>query len=195
MVVAAVVLPPRPDRLVDQALAQLREALSAVLGESADALADVDTPRAERALDRARTLDEKVSALDETLQVAHETLLTRPLRARDRERVAEVREAAPQLDLAVRNVRVLARAVARHTRAGARPPDDLVTAIRELRGAAGALLRDRAGARAPHARRGRFRGARERRRATTSRCTPWSGSCGRWRSTCYARAASSTTRR
>jgi uncharacterized membrane protein YgaE (UPF0421/DUF939 family) len=142
VLVAAVVFPPRPGRLVDEALTRLRDEVGAVLGDCAAALEAVDTPRAEQALGRARRLDVEVEALEEALDVARETLLTRPLRARDRHRFAEIREATPQLDLAIRNLRVLARAVARHTRAGGRPDDDLVKAIRELQGAVAMLLCD-----------------------------------------------------
>jgi uncharacterized membrane protein YgaE (UPF0421/DUF939 family) len=143
VLVAAVVFPPRPDRLVDDALARLRRELGAVVRESADALQHVDTARAEGALARARGLDQEISALDETLEVASETLLTRPLRAGDRRRVTEIREAAPHLDLAVRNLRVLARSVARHARAGDAPPAALLAALRELQAATDAMLRDR----------------------------------------------------
>lgn len=78
-IVAAVVFPPRPDRLVEQALAQ------------------VDTPSAERALGRARGLDQQLSELGEAIAVARETLVTHPRHARDRRRVADIREAAPHL--------------------------------------------------------------------------------------------------
>jgi uncharacterized membrane protein YgaE (UPF0421/DUF939 family) len=142
-IVAAVVFPPRPDRLVEQALARLRGELTAVVGDSAQALAQVDTPSAERALGRARGLDQQLSELDEAIAVARETLITRPRHARDRRRVAEIREAAPHLDLAIRNLRVLARGVVRHTRAGARPSGELLAAFRELQAALGALLVDR----------------------------------------------------
>jgi uncharacterized membrane protein YgaE (UPF0421/DUF939 family) len=142
VVVAAVVLPPRPDKLTQQALARLRGSMSGVLDDCGRSLADLDRTRADRALDRARTLDEQVSALEETLDVARETLLFRPLRVSDRRRVAEIREAAPYIDLAVRNLRVLARAVGRLTRTGPRPPDDLLAALRELEAAVDALLRD-----------------------------------------------------
>jgi uncharacterized membrane protein YgaE (UPF0421/DUF939 family) len=143
IVVAAVVLPPGPDKLLAQALARLRGSMGAVLDECARALADVDRTRAQRALDGARTLDEQVSALEETLDVARETLLLRPLRRSDRRRVAETREAAPFIDLAVRNLRVLARAVVRVTRTGARSPDGVAAALIELKAAVDALLRDK----------------------------------------------------
>jgi uncharacterized membrane protein YgaE (UPF0421/DUF939 family) len=142
VLVAAVVLPPRPGKLTEQSLARLRDSMGAVLDECRRALADADSRRAERALDRARGLDEQVSALEETLDVARETLFLRPLRGDDRRRVAEAREAAPYVDLAVRNLRVLARAVVRFTMTGARPPDGLLAALRELGASVDALLLD-----------------------------------------------------
>jgi uncharacterized membrane protein YgaE (UPF0421/DUF939 family) len=143
VLVAAVVFPPRPGRLVEEALRRLRDELGGVLHESALALERVDTPRAERALDRARGLDEEVAALDEATAVARDTLLTRPHRTLDRRRVAEIRDALPHLDLAARNIRVLARAVFRHARNGAEPPASLLASFRELENAVGAVLRDR----------------------------------------------------
>lgn len=143
VLVAALVFPPRPDRLVDDALVRLRRELGAALRECTEALEQVDTGRAEGALARARGLDQEIAALDETLDVAGETLLTRPLRAGDRRRVAEIRDAAQYLDLAVRNLRVLARSVGRHARAGAAPPAELLAALRELQAATEAVLLDR----------------------------------------------------
>ena len=109
--------------------------------------------------------------------------------------IAEIREAAPHLDLAIRNLRVLARAVARHTRARARPADDLLKAVRELQAAVGALLRD-GQALERHAVAALAFGARVRASATTnSPSMRLSPSSDHWPSIYSARAASTRTRR
>ena len=68
---------------------------------------------AERALLRARELDELEARLEEAIAVSRETARFSPSRRRARGPVDFYAEAAAQIDLAIRNVRVLARGVLR----------------------------------------------------------------------------------
>jgi uncharacterized membrane protein YgaE (UPF0421/DUF939 family) len=87
--------------------------LSATLEEVASALELRDEEAAERALEHARHLDSFVVRLREESDLAHEAVLLAPIDRQTRLLLNQYREAAPKLELAVRNVRVLARAAVR----------------------------------------------------------------------------------
>jgi uncharacterized membrane protein YgaE (UPF0421/DUF939 family) len=82
------------------------------LRETAAALVNHDLEGAERALLRARSLDDEISEFYDALAVARETAWLSPARRRDRGRLALYADAAHQVDYAVRNTRVLARSAA-----------------------------------------------------------------------------------
>ena len=65
---------------------------------------------------RAREIEELTSRFDEAVDVARETTFYAPLRRRSRGRVDDYAAAAARIDLAVRNVRVLARGTIRAIR-------------------------------------------------------------------------------
>lgn len=109
VVVAQVLLPLDPVRIARQAAAPVFDRLQAVLRDNARALADGDLDRAVRALDAARAIDPQVRQLHETLATAQETARMAPTRRGGRRQIDSYELAATQVDLAVRNTRVLAR--------------------------------------------------------------------------------------
>jgi uncharacterized membrane protein YgaE (UPF0421/DUF939 family) len=102
-------LPPRPDRHLRRAVRPVVEELVATLEDVADALHHDDLPSGRDALDRARQLDARVDELRDTLRVADETARLTPLRRGQRGLVDRFAGAVDQLDLTVRDTRVLAR--------------------------------------------------------------------------------------
>lgn len=105
-----VLLPIDPERRVKKAIRLVINESIGVLEETAAALADGDRMRADRALLRAREIDETVRDFRETLNAGHETARIAPSRRRALEHLELYAGAANQIDLTVRNVRVLARA-------------------------------------------------------------------------------------
>jgi uncharacterized membrane protein YgaE (UPF0421/DUF939 family) len=162
-------LPPAPDRQLRRALRPLVSALVATLAAVADALHRDDLEAGRVALGRARELDAELDALRDSVQIAEETARITPLRRQQRHLVDSFAGAVDQLDLAVRDTRVLARAsvaLLRHTDAhedeGA-PPElgdavlDLADAVHALGerlvdGASTGPIRDHAGAAAARTR-------------------------------------------
>jgi uncharacterized membrane protein YccC len=110
----------------------LRE-LAGVLDDIADGLERRDRPTALAALRRARDIDVHTQRFLEALTIGRETAATAPQRRGAREPLAAYSEAGGQLDLAVRNVRVLARGAMRAIEVDDRVPPDVPVAIRELR--------------------------------------------------------------
>jgi len=131
LVVLAVV-PRDPIRLARREADPLLAGLASALDDVADALDAHDVPGAERALESARNLDQLVASLDESLELAAETALLAPLRWRERGPVDRYVIAATHLGLAVRNVRVLARAAVRAVELEPTIPDGLVASVRGL---------------------------------------------------------------
>ncbi|MEU7993911.1 FUSC family protein [Micromonospora sp. NPDC049060] len=111
-----------------QSFADLAEVLDAL----DDALARCDETAARTALDRARELDDCVDRLRTAVRATGETLRFRVRRRRHVGQVREVEATARQLDYAVRNVRVLARAGVTLTRLCADTPPELGDAIPAL---------------------------------------------------------------
>ena len=134
--------------------------LGHTLEEAAGALAAGDTGRAEQALSAARGIDDDVDALEAILPVAVDTARFSPTRRGDRELLRRYEQTMPQVDFAVRNARVLARYVLRHTRgAGAGARRAAADAVRELADAVWELGVAVRAARAPHASCARSRSA------------------------------------
>lgn len=109
LVVAQVVLPLDPARHLLRAAQPVFAGLGAVLDRTSMALAETDPAEAEAALVDARALDGQVRELEAVLDIARETARFSPSRRGRRKTVQQYREAARQIDLAVRNTRVLAR--------------------------------------------------------------------------------------
>jgi uncharacterized membrane protein YgaE (UPF0421/DUF939 family) len=102
-------LPLAPDRHLRRAVRPVAAELVATLEDVADALHRDDLAAGRAALRRARHLDGRIDELRTTVQVAEETARTTPLRRRQRGLVEAYADAVDQLDLTVRDTRVLAR--------------------------------------------------------------------------------------
>ncbi len=106
--------------------------LAGVLDEIADALDHADDEAALAALDRARHADAGVERLRDAVEAAGEALRLNVRRRRHLGRLRSVTGSIRQIDYAVRNVRVLARAAVTVTRGDAPVPTDLGAAVRTL---------------------------------------------------------------
>ncbi|TDB75327.1 aromatic acid exporter family protein [Micromonospora sp. KC723] len=126
------------------------DGMAEVVEEVATALADRDDAAARAALDRARGLDAGVERLRTAVLAAGEALRLNVRRRRHIGRLRTVDASVAQVDYAVRNVRVLARAGVTCNRLSSPVPDELVTALRVLaeavRAAGEALAADLDGA-------------------------------------------------
>lgn len=136
----AVLFPPNAILHVGRAGQAVLGALGQSLERVAGALAAGDADRAETALTAARAIDPLLDALDDALEVGRETVRTAPTRFGAREPVERYARSFEQLDLAVRNTRVLARHALRALRSGAPimvgdAVADLARAVWELAGA------------------------------------------------------------
>jgi len=139
LLVSQVLLPRDPVAGVRNAVHALGDRLGLALRETAAALREGDADRARRALDVARSAGANLEDFADAVEVARETVSIRPPVWRARERLPLYADAVAQLDLAVRNARVLARrAVASVRRHGAAAPelagavDSLADALDEL---------------------------------------------------------------
>jgi uncharacterized membrane protein YgaE (UPF0421/DUF939 family) len=139
LLVNAVVLPADPARMVRRAAAPVLAELAAVLESVADALARRDVGAVQSALDRARAIDDLERHFAEALDVARETARLAPPRRRALGTVESYAAAAAQIDLAVRNVRVLVRGARRAVDLDENVPDDVGDALRDLARAVRAL--------------------------------------------------------
>ncbi len=142
-------LPRNPLALVREAAAPVITGLAANLEDIAAALESENRDAASAALWRARDLDALVARLREAVDVGHETATISPARRRTRAPLAPYGRAAAQLELAVRNTRVLARGAIRALDTGDRVPPDVAAAVRDLAEAVrrlGAWLEDRSAA-------------------------------------------------
>ena len=131
--------PINPRRLVERAARPIFNELVAVLEEIAAALEGSDLERAERALLKSREIDERVEVLNEALAAGRETARLSPTRRRALEHLDLYSSAGLRVELAVINVRVLARGTANAVRRGDTIPALLPEAVRNLARAVGAL--------------------------------------------------------
>jgi uncharacterized membrane protein YgaE (UPF0421/DUF939 family) len=113
--------------------------LAATLEAIARALADPDLGAAEAALRSARKLDSGVDVLYEAVSEAGETAAFSPRRRTLLEELDPDAGAAPQIDYAVRDARVLARATATANRRGADLDPRLAEGVETLAAATRAL--------------------------------------------------------
>jgi len=126
------VFPSDPRHMVERAAHMIFDDLVGALEETAAALRECDLDRAERALQKAREMDGHMAAFREALDAGYDTVRLSPPRRRALVQLGLYATAADQLDLAVRNVRVLARAVAATVREGEPAPEVLSETIRDL---------------------------------------------------------------
>jgi uncharacterized membrane protein YgaE (UPF0421/DUF939 family) len=139
LIVNALLLPADPLRMVRRAAEPVLDELALTLESIARAVESGDQEDAERALLRARDLDELEAQLEEAVAVSRETARYAPVRRRSRGHVDFYAEAAAQIDLAIRNVRVLARGAVRAARLDENLPPGVAAAIRALAEAVSAL--------------------------------------------------------
>jgi hypothetical protein len=126
------VFPSDPRHMVERAAHPIFDDLVGALEETAAALRECDLGLAERALQKAREMDGHMGAFREALDAGYDTARLSPPRRRALGQLGLYATAADQLDLAVRNVRVLARAVATSVREGEPAPEVLSETIRDL---------------------------------------------------------------
>jgi len=139
VVINYVFFPLNPELVVGRAAQRVFSALGGTREQVAAALAGGDSERAEDALTRARAIDGDMDSFREAMATGQETARLAPPRRRSLGHLELYAESAPQLDLAVRNTRVLARAVSRFAQDGEPGPAELVQAVRELSEAVWAL--------------------------------------------------------
>jgi len=139
LLVNSLLLPADPLKMVKRAAAPVLDELALTLESIARAVESRDQEAAEQALLRARDLDDLEATLQEAVTVSRETARYAPSRRRSRGAVDFYAEASAQIDLAIRNVRVLARGAVRGARLGENLPPAVATAIRDLAEAVAAL--------------------------------------------------------
>ena len=125
-----------------RATAPLIAELAGALEDVADALEARDLDRAEAALERARHADALAARLHDAVSVGVETARLAPPRRGARGQLALYAGAAHHLELAVRNVRVLARGAVRALVLEDNVPPHVPLAVRELAAAVRALGRE-----------------------------------------------------
>jgi uncharacterized membrane protein YgaE (UPF0421/DUF939 family) len=139
LIVAAVVLPANPLRMIRDAARPVLDELAATIDDVAEALLNRDRERVEAALARARGVDELGARFSSAVTESRETTRYAPARWSARPAVETYAEAAARIDLAVRNVRVLARGAVRAIALEDNVPEELADALRDLAGAVRAL--------------------------------------------------------
>ena len=127
-----VVAPRNPVKLVQRASRPVFAELAGVLNDVAAALEARDLAGMEQALGRARGTDGFLAALREALSYGEETVQLAPTRWSERGRIRRYAQAAPQVEFAMRNARVLARAGVRAVELEPRISESLIAAIRDL---------------------------------------------------------------
>ncbi|WP_053058037.1 FUSC family protein [Rubrobacter aplysinae] len=126
-------LPVNPERLVGRAAGPIFRELVDILEEISAALSGGDRERAERALLRARRLDDsEVQQFAETISAGQETARLSPSRRRALKHLELYAVVGSRLDLAIINTRVLARGAANAVRSVGSVPEPLPGAVREL---------------------------------------------------------------
>jgi uncharacterized membrane protein YgaE (UPF0421/DUF939 family) len=132
LLVNAIFFPVDPIMMVARASQPVFLDLGAALDATARGLQDGDVEQARAGLERARGLNEEIEDLYEAIAMGRDTARLAPAYRRAHGRLRLYGDAVHQLDLAARNTRVLARAAAGYVRDGARAPEAVVIAVREL---------------------------------------------------------------
>ncbi len=131
--IAVLVIAPRnPVKLVQRSARPVFAELAAVLDDVANALERRDLEAMERTLARARATDGALAALRDALTLGEETVRLAPTQWSERGRIERYVAAAPQVEFAMRNARVLARAGVRAIELEPRISELLIAAIRDL---------------------------------------------------------------
>lgn len=132
-------LPIDPVRLARRHARPLLQRFAVALDEVADALDAADHDQGVEALVSLRDLEAAALGFREAVTVGEETARFSPLRRRERVVVKRYAIAAPEVDLAIRNARVLARGVVRAADLEAHIPPEATGGVRDLAGAVRAL--------------------------------------------------------
>lgn len=132
LVFSHLLFPLNPMSIVARASAPVFDQLGAALDEVAEALAAGDSDRAYNALLQARAIDDDVRRFNDALVVGYETVRLAPPRRKARNQLEIYAIAASQVDHAVRNTRVLARACIRLLRRGGPGTEGLSDAVHYL---------------------------------------------------------------
>jgi uncharacterized membrane protein YgaE (UPF0421/DUF939 family) len=141
LIVSGLVLPVNPVRMVRRAAQPVLDELAATLDDIAVAILERDRDLAERALLRARDIDDPLDHLADAVNVSRETARYAPQRRRFRGQIEDYADSAGRIDLAVRNVRVLARGAIRAVRLEENMPPQTAEAVHDLAAAARAFSR------------------------------------------------------
>jgi uncharacterized membrane protein YgaE (UPF0421/DUF939 family) len=128
-----------PTSSVAAAVGRTLAELSLALREASNALETGALDLAHHALARLRALDPSVSQLFEALAIAQEAAFLSPARRRHRGRIEPFGDAARHVDYAVRNARVLLRAVVTVLRTHVAVQPELPVALATLASCADAL--------------------------------------------------------
>ena len=132
LLISFVVLPINPLKLIRQAAQPILGEMAGTLEEVAEALRHRDREEAVQALRRARKADPLAHTFEEALSAGRETAIASVSRRGALERLEAYGQAGAQLDLAVRNVRVIARGALRAVETGDRTPPLATDALTEL---------------------------------------------------------------
>jgi uncharacterized membrane protein YccC len=132
LLVSGLILPVRPEATIRRSAWPVLDELAATLEDVARALDRRDVDAAEGSLARARGIDVLTGTFAEAVGVARDTARYAPQRRSARPYVETWAGAANQIDLAVRNVRVLARGAIRAIRLDENVPQEVAEALRDL---------------------------------------------------------------
>jgi uncharacterized membrane protein YgaE (UPF0421/DUF939 family) len=139
LLVSGLILPVRPEATIRRSAWPVLDELASTLDDVAKALDRRDPDAAERSLARARGIDDLTGTFAQAVTVARDTARFAPQRRRARPYVETWAGAANQIDLAVRNVRVLARGAIRAITLDENVPEEVGEALRDLAVAVRAL--------------------------------------------------------
>jgi hypothetical protein len=153
--VHALLLPLNPLTLVRKSVTPVLRLLTGTLVRLSQALATRDLTTAEELLDTVRRSGPTVEVFTDSLRGASDVVLVSPFRFRARGPLALYLVAGPQLDLAVRNTRVLLRQSVALLRNDEPLPNDIEVAVGLLAEAFAWLGRELASGHEPDAARGR----------------------------------------
>jgi uncharacterized membrane protein YgaE (UPF0421/DUF939 family) len=128
-----------PITVIARAARPALDELAASLRETASALGNRNLQEAERALQRARGIDDEVSLFYDALDAAREAAWLTPPQRRAGSALQLYAEAARQVDYAVRNARVLARSAVAALRKNVDVDPELAVSVRTLAEAADEL--------------------------------------------------------
>jgi uncharacterized membrane protein YgaE (UPF0421/DUF939 family) len=128
-----------PTSLLGDTVVRTLDQLALALREAAQALTDQKSELSRQSLDRLRGLDDSIMALFEALGMAQEAAALSPVRRRVLGKLEPFGDAVRHVDYAVRNARVLLRAVAAALRTHVAVPPDLAKSLETLAATVDAL--------------------------------------------------------